>query len=135
LQENKDIILNTMDVFIKEPLIDWDKLARRLVREQCEDDADPRSWFPKEKIAIAKKKLDGYNPAHITTEELNGSVHAHAPYMGHLRQIVGGNPAANVRARVGERCASVKEQVDCLVDQATDPNVLGRTYGGWAAWI
>ncbi len=23
-----------MDVFIKEPLIDWEKLARRLVREQ-----------------------------------------------------------------------------------------------------
>ena len=32
-------------------------------------------------------------------------------------------------------CKSVKEQVDCLVDQATDPNILGRTYGGWAPWV
>jgi DNA-dependent protein kinase catalytic subunit len=135
LQENKDILLNTMDVFIKEPLMDWDKLARRLVREQCDEETDPRSWFPKEKIDIARKKLDGYNCAHITIEELNGSVHAHAAYMPHLRQIVAGLPGANVRARVGKKCASVKQQVDCLVDQATDPNVLGRTYGGWAAWI
>jgi hypothetical protein len=34
LAENKDILLNVMDVFIKEPLMDWEKLARRLVREQ-----------------------------------------------------------------------------------------------------
>lgn len=33
-QQHKDIILNVMDVFIKEPLIDWEKLARRLAKEQ-----------------------------------------------------------------------------------------------------
>jgi DNA-dependent protein kinase catalytic subunit len=132
------MLLNVMDVFIKEPLMDWEKLARRLVREQKEDDEeneDSRSWFPKEKIAIAKKKLEGFNPAYITAEELTKSVHAQAPYLAELKKIVRGVPKDNVRARTGEKCGSVKEQVDCLVDQATDPNILGRTYGGWAPWI
>lgn len=104
------------------------------MQEDDEDD-DSSKWFPKEKIAIARKKLEGYNPAYITTYELSKSVHASASYLGDLKNIVKGTAKDNVRARVGERCSSVKEQVDCLVDQATDPNILGRTYGGWAPWI
>jgi DNA-dependent protein kinase catalytic subunit len=34
LQDNKDVLINTMDVFIKEPLLDWEKLARRVAKEQ-----------------------------------------------------------------------------------------------------
>jgi hypothetical protein len=35
------MLLNVMDVFIKEPLMDWEKLARRLVREQNVPSAPP----------------------------------------------------------------------------------------------
>ena len=35
------------------------------------------------------------------------------------------------RAEIGERCSSVEEQVVCLIDHATDPNILGRTWQGW----
>lgn len=41
----------------------------------------------------------------------------------------------NIRARLGETELSVEEQVDCLIDQATDPNILGRTYAGWEPWM
>ena len=37
--------------------------------------------------------------------------------------------------QVGERCTSVEEQVACLVDHATDPNILGRTWAGWEPWV
>ena len=30
---------------------------------------------------------------------------------------------------------SEDDQVDCLVDLATDPNVLGRTWEGWAPFV
>ena len=30
---------------------------------------------------------------------------------------------------------SVEEQVDCLVDQATDSNLLGRAFCGWYPWV
>lgn len=46
-----------------------------------------------------------------------------------------GDKKYNKRAKVGERCASVEEQVACLIDLATDPNILGRTWGGWEPWV
>ena len=30
---------------------------------------------------------------------------------------------------------SVDEQVRCLLDQATDPNILGRSWQGWKPWL
>jgi len=34
LQHQKEQILNAMDVFVHEPLIDWQKLAQRLANQQ-----------------------------------------------------------------------------------------------------
>ncbi len=83
-----------------------------------------------------QRKLNGDNPSHIMISELkDGSVHSDGAYIKALNSIILGDPAFNVRAKVKERCGSTKEQVDCLVDQATDPNILARTYAGWAPWI
>lgn len=57
------------------------------------------------------------------------------PEFKSLKGILLGDSSTNLRARVGKRCDSVEEQVDCLIDHATDSNVLGRTYGGWEAWV
>lgn len=35
----------------------------------------------------------------------------------------------------GSYYLTVEEQIDCLVDQATDANILGRTYHGWQPWV
>jgi DNA-dependent protein kinase catalytic subunit len=121
-----------MNVFITEPLIDWEKLARRCAREQGSD--GNTAWFPEEKLKIVLKKLSGYNPAHILVEELRTSVHGSKPVIKKLEEIVRGTPHDNVRADFGKKC-SVTKQVEALVDLATDPNVLGRMYGGWASWI
>jgi len=37
--------------------------------------------------------------------------------------------------KVGERCITVEEQVACLVDHASDINILGRTWAGWEPWV
>lgn len=134
LQENREILLDTMNVFITEPLLDWEKFARRCAREQGSEE-DASVWFPKEKIGIVRKKLSRYNPVHIMVQELRTSVHGKKPYLRNLEAIVAGEAKHNVRARLGERCDTVAEQVECLVDLASDPNVLGRMYGGWASWI
>lgn len=49
--------------------------------------------------------------------------------------VARGTEEHNIRARLGEKELSVEEQVDCLIDQATDPNILGRTYVGWEPWM
>jgi len=122
-----------MDVFIKEPLLDWEKLARRLATQQGGENAS--TFFPKNKIEIARRKLNKSNPAYITWHELKTSTHQNKPYLPALQAIVLGDPQHNIRATINEKCADAKEQVDCLVDQATDPNILGRTWAGWAAYI
>jgi hypothetical protein len=75
LQTNKEVLTNTMDVFIQEPLLDWEKLARRLATQQTEEGGGASSWFPQNKIDIAKRKLNKLNPAFIMWNELLTSVH------------------------------------------------------------
>jgi DNA-dependent protein kinase catalytic subunit len=93
LQKKKDILISTMDVFVKEPLIDWEKLARRLAVQQTEGDAagDGKTWFPQKKIEIAARKLNLENPAHVMIEELENSVHHGKPYLQQVKAIVQGN--------------------------------------------
>jgi DNA-dependent protein kinase catalytic subunit len=149
LQLGKQILINTMDVFVQEPLLDWQKLARRLATAQKgkveehnnnnssnnNNDDNSQTWFPRKKIQIAQRKLELTNPAYITLSELNESIHCNKSYMSALKDIVLGDPTLNIRATIKEKCSSTKEQIECLIDQATDPNILGRSWGGWAAWI
>jgi DNA-dependent protein kinase catalytic subunit len=138
LRAGKQVLLNVMDVFVQEPLLDWQKLARRVATIQRgveKSDDETHLWFPKKKIDIAKRKLELVNPAFITLTELNESIHCNKSYMPALKDIVLGDPKVNFRATLKEKCLTTKQQVECLLDQATDPNILGRAWGGWAAWI
>jgi DNA-dependent protein kinase catalytic subunit len=65
-----------MNVFVNEPLLDWEKYARRLAREQSAVE-HLAATFPKKKIDIAKRKLEGENPASITLAELSESTIMH----------------------------------------------------------
>jgi DNA-dependent protein kinase catalytic subunit len=140
--------MHVMSVFVNEPLLDWQKNAKRVDAEEA---ARNPGWFPREKIELARRKLDGDNPWLITAAELEANPHI-KPYgfllvtsshgyarryprvVAALREILRGVRGQNARATAADRCATVSEQVDCLVDQATDPNILGRTYQGWAPW-
>lgn len=42
-----------------------------------------------------------------------------------------GDPDHNYRATIHQDCQSIRDQVKCLVDIATDPAILGRTWVGW----
>lgn len=46
-----------------------------------------------------------------------------------------GSEEHNIRARLGQEHLSVENQVDCLIDQAMDPNIQGRVWVGWEPWI
>lgn len=56
--------------------------------------------------------------------------------MAHIEAIaLGDRKKNNSRAMQGETCESIEAQVEALIDMATDPNLLGRTWGGWEAWM
>lgn len=70
----------------------------------------------------------------IVCEELM-SGHAKKPFIEHVQEIAKGSPEYNIRANVPQKCGSVKEQIECLIDLATDPYVLGVMWVGWISWL
>jgi len=145
MRTNKDILLNAMDIFVKEPLLDWRKHAAKQAKAQKKNkDQDSfqvsagnqttSEWYPQQKLDIARRKLEGENPAFIVVQELDYG-HRGKPYIHALEKVAHGDPKHDIRARVPQHCRTVKEQVDCLVNLATDPNCLARMWIGWMAWV
>ncbi|XP_028413162.1 DNA-dependent protein kinase catalytic subunit-like [Dendronephthya gigantea] len=134
LRNNHEILLNTMDVFVKEPSLDWQNFARKQAEKQKLNlnDMTDLAWYPKEKINSAKRKLKGENPAEIMKQDLE-SGHKKAGYYEEMLSVLLGDKQHNQRAR--HYVNTVENQVACLIDQATDPNILGRTYHGWEPWV
>jgi DNA-dependent protein kinase catalytic subunit len=118
------------------------------------------AWYPARKIDIARRKLNLAHPALVTCDELaTGKLADKHPFIDRVMDIVRGDPADSARlarlfllfgkttkrkqnlfgrgakARGGQNCDSVAEQVAFLLEQATDPNILGRTWGGWEPWV
>lgn len=134
LHNRRDILLATMDVFVHEPLLEWERFGRKLAAKQGLSKYSSK-WFPKKKISIAKKKLEKYNPRVISLKEFKESIHAGRSYYNAVVKIINGKEKYNKRARVGDICSSVAKQVDCLIDQATDPNILARAWAGWVPYM
>lgn len=61
------------------------------------------------------------------------SGHKKAGHYEEMLSVLLGDQRYNQRARPYN--ATVENQVACLIDQATDPNLLGRTYHGWEPWV
>lgn len=111
-----------MEVFVQEPSLEWISYARAFERIH---------GFTK--VHQAKKKLEGINPVECMVEDLKANANIRN-YVDHYVKVVVGDAEYDVRARKGNDL-TVEEQVECLMDLATDRNVLGRMYGGFQAWI
>ncbi|KAL0088017.1 hypothetical protein F4703DRAFT_1975680 [Phycomyces blakesleeanus] len=146
IQKDTQILLNTMNVFIKEPLLDWKRAAKKQAVSQkntskATDSAslplsnkDTSEWYPQQKLENARRKLTGENPTTIVLSEL-AMGHKDKYYYSGLETVVRGSPLLNMRAKTGTVCQNTKEQVQCLLDLATDPNILGRMWVGWASYL
>uniref|UniRef100_A0A8C7C9I1 DNA-dependent protein kinase catalytic subunit n=1 Tax=Neovison vison TaxID=452646 RepID=A0A8C7C9I1_NEOVI len=137
-RSHSDLLINTMDVFVKEPSFDWKNFEQKMLKKGGswiqEINVTEKNWYPRQKIHYAKRKLAGANPAVITCDEL---------FLGHEKAlafvdyvaVARGSKDHNIRAQHPESGLSEEAQVKCLIDQATDPNILGRTWQGWEPWM
>ncbi|XP_030635503.1 DNA-dependent protein kinase catalytic subunit [Chanos chanos] len=136
--DDPDLLLNTMDIFVKEPSLDWKNFAVKQLKKggtwTSSVDTKEINWYPLQKVNFARRKLKGANPSAVTSDELALGFEKDAAFKGMLA-VARGSEEQNVRARFGDDGLSVDEQVDCLIDQATDPNLLGRVWVGWEPWI
>ncbi|XP_022045230.2 DNA-dependent protein kinase catalytic subunit [Acanthochromis polyacanthus] len=133
-----DLLLNTMDVFVKEPSLDWKNFEMKQMKKggTWTESVNTKeiNWYPLQKVNFARRKLEGANPAAITSEELKLGFEKDGAFAG-MQAVALGTEEHNIRAKLPAAGLSVEKQVDCLLDQAMDPNVLGRVWVGWEPWI
>lgn len=105
-----------------EPSLDWKEYAWNF-----------EQFHGFSKVTQAKKKLEGINPVECFVEDLQAN-NKIAKFRTYYIKNVKGDAQYDTRAKKGN-CLNVEEQVDCLLDLATDRNVLGRMYQGYSAWV
>ncbi|XP_072708622.1 DNA-dependent protein kinase catalytic subunit isoform X1 [Ciconia boyciana] len=137
-RRDPDLLISTMDVFVKEPSLDWKNCEQRQLKKGGtwikEINTSEVNWYPLQKVSYVRRKLTGANPATITCDELrlgHEKLHCYNDFVAVAR----GNAHHNIRAKEPEDGLSEETQVRCLIDQATDPNVLGRVWEGWEPWM
>ena len=151
LRRGAALLRGIMDVFLREPLVDWQREARQArvkagragstsgVNLGVDPDGQEvdEGEFVELKIVHAWGKLELANPAHVTLAQCAAKHEGQAHWEG-LREIVLGTtpgPVKSRRAAAGETCGSVEEQVRCLLELATDPLVLATAWSGWRPWL
>ncbi|KAH0617727.1 hypothetical protein JD844_016250 [Phrynosoma platyrhinos] len=135
---DQDVLINTMDIFVKEPSLDWKNFELKQLKKggtwTKEININEVNWYPLQKINFARRKLAGANPAVITSDELRLG-HEKSVACRDYISVAKGSKEYNIRAREPEDGLSEETQVKCLIDQATDPNILGRVWEGWEPWM
>ncbi|XP_047361003.1 DNA-dependent protein kinase catalytic subunit-like isoform X1 [Vespa velutina] len=132
LQCDKSAILACLDVFIHEPL-NWTESVNKALERVEEVNTDVK-WLPQKRISIVEKKLNGNKPSIITLEQLKDLYSDQ--YFDRYYVIVNGNDGIKrIRFNMRDDKLTAEEQVECLLDQATDLNILGRTFVGWKPWL
>lgn len=137
-RNNKDAILIFLEVFVKEPTLDW-LLSSKLKSVGNAEGATTTIWNPEKRIDIVKRKLDGANPTKILIEELSaGNIKSKDELFKAYKAIINGSDDS-LRKKFengpsGE-ILTVEDQITCLTELATDKAILGTTYIGWDPWF
>lgn len=133
-RSQRELLLDTCAIFLREPLMDWSSEARR--RGEAVD------FMPRRRLNFVRERLSGRHPAAILAEELQDNqcpwVKTHSRRTHGFQSIVAGTDdpmRADLLERSRSRALTPAEQAECLIRQATDPNVLGRAWEGWAPEI
>jgi DNA-dependent protein kinase catalytic subunit len=134
LRNNWHQLIDFCDVFINDPVLDWTYIARkkRLVRSavgngtasMSQELSEDQTFF-KKKIEYVQSKLQGKNPRMLLAYAINESKHREVPG---LKKIIEGNKP--LKSHV-----SAAEQVELLIELATDKNILGRAFTPWCPYV
>ncbi len=95
LRKRKSLIMDTCEIFVKEPLLDWVKDAKQRqqvnannkndesasavmagsMMSEYEEELQELAWYPRKKVEVVKWKLNGYHPVKVVERELKDSRH------------------------------------------------------------
>ncbi|XP_058823542.1 DNA-dependent protein kinase catalytic subunit-like isoform X2 [Topomyia yanbarensis] len=129
LRNSKKLLKSCLEVFVREPTLDWLEASRR--RFNQEDTKSILTWDPQTRINIAIRKLNGANPKVLVAEEMRlGQVNHTQEFLeGYLKLLQVDTPA------LPEGNLTVEQQVQCLLHAATSGSILGIAFAGWFPWF
>ncbi|EIE23209.1 kinase-like protein [Coccomyxa subellipsoidea C-169] len=126
LRSGSGVLEGILGVFLREPLADWQREARLLRASFRARGGEPP---PDEDTHNAWHKLEGRHPSAILIAELTPK-HSATKHWAALQV-----PTLSAGGNGGGTVLTPEEQADCLLDQATDGSILGRTWVGWRSWL
>lgn len=101
LRDNNDLLMCILDVFIKEPSIDWIGSAERIAQQNqvAGDDGDAGEYgasteYARSRVNSVRNKLSGVNPCVVTRDDLMSGIHKKSKYIRHFCEVLMGE---NVR--------------------------------------
>ena len=130
LVDSKHVILSAIEAFAREPTQDWIDFVKRqegsLSVEKIEN-------YSAGRMEMISSKLNGANPCSIVYQTVKKNKRMDANKLKFLKNVVFGQD--QLRSSFPTEGLSVPQQVESLLDLATDPDILGRTFQGWSSWI
>ena len=91
--------------------------------------------------------MRGINPCVVTRDDLLNGTHKEGKYTKEFLNVILGQNAINdqgeyimlrtkiLKEKKENYQLTVEEQVKCIIEQSTDPDILGRTWQGWEPFI
>ena len=136
LRKNQHVLGSIMRIFLDEPLLDWRKNAH--MQNRGAENQQSSEEFGQAQIDSISRKLRGENPMQILLTGLRQTKHAkdEETWSMHQDAVKG---AARSRRRKDDvqhsQKLSVQDQVEVLVDMATDGGICGRQWHGGSLWV
>ncbi|CAG0920446.1 unnamed protein product, partial [Notodromas monacha] len=133
LRKHQKVLLATMSVFVWEPSLDWARNNAIFSKDEIESSGESeKAWYPEKIKGFVRDKLNGANPASITRQELLMGKHNKENCAAYCKVLFRKSALRNAYPSSG---LSAEEQVDCLIDQATDISILARIFSGWSPHV
>jgi DNA-dependent protein kinase catalytic subunit len=138
-RNHKETILICLEVFIKEPTLDWLKQSRMRKSAGIVSDRESNAssvWDPEVRVNIVKKKLEGGNPMKLLVEELaSGESKSKVDVLRARTNLIFGEVGGTRNKLRHEDMLRAEDQIECLIEMATDKAILATTYVGWDSWF
>lgn len=140
-RSEKKLLQTVLEVFLREPTIDWLYNAVFVQDEEAEFNTlstDTRvHWEPSDRLSAVKEKLEGANPVKPILNGLLqqvGFLSSRPDVIEKYSSVLRGDKES-VRSTLPMSGLNVEQQVKCLIDLATDEAVLGITFIGLFPWL
>ncbi|XP_050085552.1 DNA-dependent protein kinase catalytic subunit-like [Anopheles aquasalis] len=146
LRDSRKLLRACLEVFIREPTLDWLEAAKQRTADR-EDDRDRGGsgssgdrfpeWNPQTRVDIVMQKLNGANPKRLLMDELRQGIVARQRehLVGYLSIVQSAAEQVQAALQGNELILSTTLQAAMLLEMAIDGKLLGITYGGWYPWF